>query len=305
MIIYCKKCGKENPKGSKFCQYCGVKFNIIGKEDEENNEEGHSEHISSHTLETQKSSNAGKIITTLIVLAFIGFGINRNVDKESVNTNNKALTSFNSGDNKSAIDQLQQATNDATNDETKITTLKNLGYVYSTEGQNNQALSTFKEVLALTTKDTFDYYLVSGEVALLEGKTNEALSNYNKAYKINPENFQINNALALFHLDLEEVAPKYTDYSKALLYAKKANELSPSEISKQNLAIAYYLNENYSETISLLSSSNFTQHPYAAYWLGLAYLANEDDINAKIYLQKAIDGGAEVPQEIHDYLDSN
>ncbi len=104
---------------------------------------------------------------------------------------------------------------------------------------------------------------------------------------------------------MEEVAPRYADYSKALLYAKKANELSPSEISKQNLAIAYYFNDNYSETISLLSSSNFTQHPYAAYWLGLAYLASEDNVNAKTYLQMSIDNGAEVPQEIYDYLSSN
>lgn len=25
--MYCKKCGKKNPEGSKFCQHCGVKFN--------------------------------------------------------------------------------------------------------------------------------------------------------------------------------------------------------------------------------------------------------------------------------------
>lgn len=303
--MYCKHCGKKNPEGSKFCKHCGVKFNVIGKKDEGNNEEGHSEHISSHTLEAKKSSNAGKIITALVVLTFIGFGIYGNVDKESIKTNNKGLTSFDSGDSKSAIDEFRQAANDATSDKTKIATLKNLGYVYSTNSQNNQALSTFKEALALTTKDTFDYYLVSGEVALLEGKTNEALSNYNKAYRINPEDFQINNALALFHMDLEEVAPRYVDYKKALLYAQKAYDLNKLEVPKQNLAIAYYLNEDYSQTISLLSSSNLNQHPYAAYFLGLAYLQTKDDINARIYFQKAIDGGAEIPKEIHDYLNSN
>ena len=45
-----------------------------------------------------------------------------------------------------------------------------------------------------------------------------------------------------------------------------------SEIAKQNLAIAYYFNEDFDQTISLLSTSNLTQHPYASYWLGLAYL---------------------------------
>lgn len=303
--MHCDQCGKKNPEGSKFCKHCGVKFNVIGKEDKGNNEEGHSEHIPSHTLEAKKSSIAGKIITAIVVLTFISFGINGIVDKKPIATNNEALVSFDSGDSRSAIEKFRQAANEATTDKIKVAALKNLGYVYSTNSQNNQALSAFKEALPLTTQDTFDYYLISGEVALLEGNVNDALTNYNNAYRLNPENFQINNALALFHMDLEEVAPRYIDYSKALLYAKKANELSPSEISKQNLAIAYYFNENYNNTISLLSSSNYTQHPYAAYWLGLAYLAKEDDVNARIYLQKAIDGGAEVPQEIHDYLNSN
>ena len=67
----------------------------------------------------------------------------------------------------------------------------------------------------------------------------------------------------------------------------------------------YYFNENYDKTISLLSTTNLTQHPYAALWLGLAYLGQEDHINARVNFQKAINGGAEVPQEIIDYLNSN
>ncbi len=300
--MFCHKCSKQNNENSKFCKHCGVKFDGIDKE----NESTPIEHpTASHKTEGKKSSSWGKIITVLVILAFVGFGIYGSVDKEQIETNNEALTNFDAGDSKTAIEQFRQAANEATTDEVKIAALKNLGYVYSTEGQSTQALSAFNEALPLATQDTFDYYLITGEIALLEGKINDALTNYNNAYRLNPEDFQINNALALFHLDLEEVAPKYADYSKALLYAKKANELSPSEISKQNLAIAYYFNENYNETISLLSSSNFTQHPYAAYWLGLAYLGNKDDVNAKIYLQMAIDGGAEVPQEIHDYLSSN
>jgi tetratricopeptide (TPR) repeat protein len=103
------------------------------------------------------------------------------------------------------------------------------------------------------------------------------------------------------------MAPQYENYPKALFYAKKAYEYDTekSEIAKQNLAIAYYFNENFDQTITLLSTSNLTQHPYAAYWLGLAYLRKEDHLNAQLYLQKAINGGAEVPQEIIDYLNSN
>lgn len=300
--MYCNKCGKKNSEGSKFCKHCGANFHDIETENK-SEQMGHSS--TSSKVDEKKSSIWGKVITAIVILLIVGGGIYGSVDKEPIATNNEALTNFDTGDSASAIQKFRQAANEAKTDEIKVAALKNLGYVYSTEGQTAQALSAFNEALPLTTKDTFDYYLISGEIALLNENVNDALINYNNAYRLNPEDFQVNNALALFHLDLEGVAPNYVDYSKALLYAKKANELSPSEISKQNLAIAYYYNENYSETISLLSSSNFTQHPYAAYWLGLAYLGNKDDVNAKIYLQKAIDGGAELPQEVHDYLSSN
>lgn len=300
--MYCHKCGKQNNENSKFCKHCGVNFDGI---DTENKSEQIEHSTTPRKVEEKKSSGWGGIYTVVVILALVGFGAYGSVDKEQIKTNNEALIKFDAGDSKTAVEQFRKTANEATSNEIKVVALKNLGYVYSTEGQTSQALSAFNEALPLTTKDTFDYYLISGEVALLDGNINDALTNYNNAYRLNPGGFQINNALALFHLDLEGVAPKYADYSKALLYAKKAYELSPSEISKQNLAMAYYYNENYSETISLLSSSNFTQHPYAAYWLGLAYLENKDDANAKIYLQMAIDEGAEVPQEVHDYLSSN
>ncbi len=298
--MYCHKCSKQILENSKFCKHCGVQLEGVRKDIE-------SKQIEQPSLphKSEKKKSWGGIIKILVLLAIFGFGTYSAVDKEQIKTNNEAIITFDAGDKKTAIEQFRKAANEATSNEVKVSALKNLAYVYSTDTQTTEALGAFNEALPLTTQNTFDYYLISGEIALLNRDINKALTNYNSAYRLNPENFQINNALALFHLDLEGIAPKYTDYSKALLYAKKANELSPSETSKQNLAIAYYYNKNYSETITLLSSSNFTQHPYAAYWLGLAYLGNKDDANAKIYLQKSIDNGAEASQEVHDYLNSN
>lgn len=301
--MYCHKCGKQNNTGSKFCKHCGVKFDGFDEKKELENVE-HST-ASPHT-EKKKSSIWGKVITAVIILLILGGGIYGSVDKEPIATNNEALTNYDAGDSRSAIEKFRQAADEATTDEIKAGALINLGYVYSSEGEYAQALSAFKEAIPYTTQDSFEYYLATGEIALLDGNANEALNNYNSAYRLNPDDYQINNALALFHMDLEETAPRYADYNKALLYAKKAYEVnSGAEVAKQNLAIANYFNENYSETISLLSSSNFNQHPYAAYWLGLAYLSIEDEMNARTYLQMAIDNGAEVPQEITDYLNSN
>jgi tetratricopeptide (TPR) repeat protein len=166
-------------------------------------------------------------------------------------------------------------------------------------------VSTLKEALALSSEGSLDYYLISGEIAFLEGKPNAAQLSYQKAYQIDPNDFQVNNALALFYMDLEEVAPQYADYKKALSHAQRAFELSNLELAKQNLAIAHLFNKNYNQTISLLSSSDFNKEPYLAYWIGLAYAGKDDVINAKTYLQTAVNGGADVPQSVYDYLNSN
>ncbi len=300
--MFCKNCGKELNENQRFCISCGVKFSGINKEEKE------APKVQFKPVsQNKKLWSARKIITILVILAIIGIGIYNSLDEDVIIKNNEGLSNFDSGNSQVAINQFQQASQDAVSNENKINSLKNLAFVYTTEGQNEQALSTFKEALNLTKVNSFDYYLISGEIALLEYKPNSAILSYNKAYELDSNNFQINNSLALFYLDLEEIAPQYTDYSKALTYAKKAYEYDSekSEISKQNLAIAYYFNDNFDQTISLLSTTNLTQHPYAAFWLGLSYLEKEDEINARINFQKAIEGGAEMPQEIINYLNSN
>lgn len=257
----------------------------------------------------------GKIIKTIIAVVFVGgliilkfgFGAINSIDNTAVDKNNAAQEAYQSGgDPNQAINQLQQASQDAITNSTKMTTKVNLAYVYSSEGKNELALATFKEALPLASEGSMDYYLISGEIALLEGKPNAALIAYNKAYEKNPNDFQINNALNLFYLDIADERPQYSDVAKALGYAIKANQIQPSDITKQNLAIAYHLNENYKQSIALLSSiSNVASQPYLAYWLGLSYAGDNQPTNAKYYLRIAINGGVDVPQEVYDYINNN
>ncbi|MCK4554744.1 zinc-ribbon domain-containing protein [Candidatus Parcubacteria bacterium] len=302
--MYCKNCGKKLEGNQKFCTNCGTPFSNINNN--KNDTPPKTEPLSA-TTHKKSSLSVGRIITILVVISMVGVGIYNSLDEDSITKSNEGSTSFDSGDSQTAITQFQQAKQDVVINETKINILKNLGYVYFTEGQNEQALNSFKEALILAKINSFDYYLISGEIALLEYKPNAAILSFNKAYELNPNDFQINNSLALFYLDLEEIAPQHENYPKALSYAKKAYEYDTekSEVAKQNLAIAYYFNDYYDQTISLLSTTNLTQHPYAALWLGLAYVSKEDHVNAEINFRKAINGDVEVPQEIYDYLNSN
>ena len=299
--MFCKNCGKQIDGNKKFCSSCGASIDNAKSEPE----------VSNYKTKTKKNykDNIAKFVKislgVLVVGGFLVFKIYNSLDSDVIDTNNQALKNYNAGDSQQAIAQFQEASQGAITDSTKINTLKNLAYVYSSEGQNDLALNSFRDALKIATPESFDYYLISGEIKLLEKKPNAALADYNTAYKMNPEDFQINNALALFYIDMDEISPQSSDYTKALMYAQKAYDIDKSETAKQNLAIANYFNNNFDETISLLSSSDLSKNPYAAYWLGLAYVKKEDMDNAKIYLKKAMDGGAEVPQEVKDFVNSN
>ncbi len=301
--MFCKNCGTESDGTKKFCTNCGTAFSVTQT----------TPPPPVRPPIPKEPWTTGRIIKTVAVVVIVGglilvkiiFGAINSVDNTAVETNNKALDAYNSGNSDQAISQFQQASQDAITSTNKINSLKNLAYAYSHEGKDDLALNTFKEALALTTTDSVDYFLISGEIAELEGKYNAALISYNKAYAKDSEDFQVNNSLALFYMDLQDAHPQYTDYTKALSSAQKANQLQNDNVSKKNLALAYYFNENYSQTISLLKSLDISREPVYAYFLGLSYAQKEDPVNAKIYLRQAIAGGMEVPQEVYDYINNN
>lgn len=297
--MYCKNCGEKSDGVKKFCTNCGTAFSVQNKEKISN------KITYSYIVNLFKKVNIKSIVWVLIILAFIGYNIYTSRDESAIETNNNAISSFDSGNNQQAITQLQDASTTATSSENKINSLKNLAYVYETEGQKDQALTTFQEALKLATKNSIDYYLISAEIALLQGKPNSANLSFNQALQIDPNDFQLNNSLALFHLNLDGSSADYEDYPKSLKYALKADELSDLIMVKKTLAVVYYFNENYNQTISILNSIDISKDSFYKYYLGLAYAMKEDTVNAKLYLRQAIAGGLEVPQEIKDYISNN
>lgn len=298
--MYCKNCGTKSNDGEKFCTSCGNSFSHRA-------EPGMKQDIEYFPRKTKKSFwDPGRIIGIIIVLGLITVGAYNSQDKEVIDKNNQALTSFDSGNSEQAIIGFKEASQNANSNENKLSTLKNLAYVYSTENKNDLALSTFKEAFSLTSPDSFDYYLIAGEIAFLEKKFNSALIAYSKAYEKNPNNFQINVALTGLYLDTSDDGSKYTDYKKAVKYAKRAAELSELQTIKQNLGVAYYFNGDYQEAISTFKTVTLDADSFTAYFLGLSYIGNNDPVNAKIYLGKAIASGkVEIPQEVYDYINSH
>jgi tetratricopeptide (TPR) repeat protein len=303
--MFCKNCGKELNNSVKFCANCGAAISVAHV--------SNVEVVQNPAQAVALAMRAGKkenwldwrkAIGILALLVVIGWKIYAAMDSDAVDSNNSAVSAYDSGNSQQAINQFQQASQDAVSNETKLSTLKNLAYVYSSEGRTSQAISSFQQALDLTTQGSLDYYLITGEVALLQNDPATAVTNYNKAYNLDSNDFQTNNALALFYLDIGGNYPQYVDYPKALTHAQRAVQKTDLELVKQNLGIAYYFNENYPMAISTLGGISLHKDSYTAYWLGLAYARNDDTANAKVYLRKAIANGVEVPQEVHDYLNN-
>ncbi len=296
--MFCKNCGTKSESTKKFCTNCGKEFSTATND--------HSEQSTPNFTKPnfESSWSAGRIIGVLFIIGFFAWGAYSSSDDDSIEKNNTALSTYDSGNSEQAINQFQEASELAVTNEAKINTLKNLGYALSSESRDDEAQAAFQEALALTKEGSFDYYLISGEIADLQNKPNSALLSFNKAYEIGPGEFQVNSALAIFYIDMDDLHPQYVDYPKALIYAQKAYDLSGLEIAKTNLALAHYFNEDYTQTISLLSTANISNSPIKAYFLGLAYMQVDDSMNAKKYLRQAIAGGLEVPQEIKDYINT-
>ncbi len=297
--MYCKNCGTKSNEGQKFCTNCGNVFSQRVEAEIKQN-------VEHFPRKNKKSSwDPSRIIGIVIVLGLISLGAYNSQDKAVIEKNNKALSSFDSGNSEQAITDFQDASKNAVSNENKINSLKNLAYVYSSEQKKDLALSTFKEAQLLAGQDSFDYYLIAAEIAELEGKPNSAIIAYNKAYEKNPNDFQINNALTLFYLDINGKASEYVDYKKALQYAERTVQLSDLQVAKQNLGLAYFFNEDYPKAISTFSSLTLDKDDLTAYFLGLSYAKNDDPINAKFYLNKAIASGkVTIPQEVYDYINS-
>lgn len=246
-------------------------------------------------------------VCAAFLIILLNFFVNTTGDKpheSALDANQVGIEALQRGDEQAAIQAFREAADKAMSKEHKINALKNLAYAYEAEDLLTEAHAAYTEALALADTDSFDEHLIFAERAMLDGDMDAAFASYMKAYEKNPKDFQINNSLALFYLNLSEDAPQYEDYPKALVHAKKAYDFDEEKLmsTKENLAIAYFFNDQYQEAITLLGDLNFSQRPYAAFWLGVSYLGIDNDEEGRRYLQLASDYGVALPENLQEYL---
>lgn len=280
----CTNCQNEIVENSSRCNYCGQEVKI------------------STAKQPKPKKNPWVNIITLVF--FIGLGIYGAATDRGSQKNDEGIKLLDTGGNyEQAISNFEESLKSMIDDDEKIVVLKNMGYAYWVNNQTDKSLEKFNEALALAKPETLDFYLISGEIALLNGNAKSAESNYLQALGKDSEDFQINSSLGVFYLGVDAVAKDFADYDKALIYNKKAFELkSNTEMTKENLANNYYMLDKYQEAIDLLLQTSLANKPFNNYLLGLSYYGIEDDALAYQYLNQAVTMGFEPEPAVVEFL---
>ncbi len=284
--MVCGKCGISISDNENLCENC--------------------KSVNDPNVNLDKKSQLRKWFSVIFLISLIipifGGRILGIVNNKSVNQGDQALEKLNEGDSEEAIQEIDKALKITVDKDNKVILLVNKAYAYIYEGNNEMALNSLKEALALTKEGESDYYLISGEIAILENNAGIALENLNKAHELKPDDFQINSSLFNFYIDENMNS---VDVAKALEYAKKADEVAEvinKDVAKENLAVAYYHNYMTDEALEIFLSFDLNKKPYTASWIAYSYLDKEDEQNAKVYFQKAKDLGIELNPEIEAFL---
>lgn len=281
-MMHCNNCGNSSDAKKDICMACGTKFS-------KDKSLSWKKEVS---FKKEIPVNGGLALKNFLVVVIILMSLSGFLYFLAPSKEDEELTSSNLG---LVVDK-----------EFELEELIQFGYQHSNRSEDVLALAAFNEALGQVSEGSFKHFLINGEIALIENRMDEAYFNFNEAYKLNSNDFQINSSLGLFYLDLEGVNENYRDFEKAIEHAKKAYENASPEaknLAKENLAMAHHLNGDYEEAISLLTSVfEDAQDPYVAYLLGLIFAENADESNAKLYLEKAVEAGIISENQIEEIL---
>lgn len=294
--MQCATCGKETSSG-KFCAECSKLYGV------KESTPGSTETIAKPAGTNRTFKIVANIVSVIIGVVVIGFWAYGSLDDQAIDSNNDALDAYDSGDSDAAIAGLELAIDEAATTDTKIRALVNLAYVHLANDEATEAMARFEEASALAEPNSFRYHLISGEIAELNDDPASTLEHYLAAYEIDPYNSQINSTLALFYLDFSGVRADYADYAQAQFHAQAAYDAEQSPTTEENLGFAYYYNGDYENALKyFLMEDDFAVDPYMAMWTGYAYWDMGDTVNAQTYFLMAIEYGAEVPDEVYEFL---
>jgi Tfp pilus assembly protein PilF len=250
-----------------------------------------------------ESGGKGKfmLITIVVLAALVAANVARFSEGLAFRETEKAIELYQSGgDPEEAAKMMEDSIGGLGDDESKMESYKNIAYVYSNEENYDLSIENFEKALEYTRVGDYNYYLINGEIDLMELEIDSAFENYNKALDVRYTDFQIHNALGLFYLDMYEIAPDYVDYEKALEHFELADkwDLDEQLFIVENKAITQIFLEDYDSAIEYFSGADLANNGYSHFWLAFAYYGKEDVEKGDEHFLRAIELNPEIAAEI-------
>ena len=250
-------------------------------------------------------SKLGKLRNFVIIALVIGLSFYTSLDNSSIDQNNAGLDSYNSGNYEDAVSQLENALDAAVTPDAKMNASLNLAYVYTSELQYDEALKYFEIALEHAAKNSYQYPLITGEIAMVEGDYAKAKENYLAAHTISPKEFQTLNALTLFYLNADD--DSYYNPQEAVKYALESMDRTDqytAETAKENLSVAYFANQQYQDALDTMNQMDLEVASYMYYWVALAQIELEDFEGAKQSFIKYQQAGYDLGPELSELISS-
>lgn len=296
----CTNCGKQIEKNQSTCINCG---NPVLKTPGTPQQNQTQNIPTTNTKEGKPKNKIRTIIRIIVLIIFVIALIEAFRDQNALQKNDDGLDSYETGNSELAIEQLSAAAQNATDDESKVQILTNLAYVYYEQGNTEMAQKSYIQARDLSVPDSLKHHMLTAEIAMLDGEFAKAYEHLQKAYQKNPKDFQVNNSLALFLT--EDGGEEFYNPPKALEHAKTAYEYDPrkSPISKNNLGIAYFYNNNLDQALKNFLEAAEEGYPGAHYWAAWTYVEKNEEENARASFQKAIESGEQFVDLIYDFVD--
>jgi Flp pilus assembly protein TadD len=159
-----------------------------------------------------------------------------------------------------------------------------LGDILVAAGNVKSAEVEFAEIKKLAPRIPIGY-VKSGELYIKQGKMGQAITEYEKALKANPESWRVSNDLAFL------LGESTKDINRAVVLAEKARSLKPDELTVQDTLGWLYLKKgDTAKSLEILKPVQ-AKAPEAAiinYHLGMAMYKAGNVQEARNFLKKSL-----------------
>ena len=224
------------------------------------------------------------LLTLILVFIFLKLFLKRH---KSDKLNSQGLLYLNESKYTKALDKFKQAYElEDRDDAKKVMHLRNMSLAYVGLNENVLAVNTKKVALKLCPENSYDYFVTKGDIDLIEGNIESAITNFKRAIEINPEKLEANNSLGLVYVG--DYGIEFMDLEKALIYNKKALKLYPFSITKNVLGRNYFLLEDYEKADKYFSEilNEYPNDLDTKYSLGIIKFQLQDFKTAKNLLKQ-------------------